>query len=201
MSPAGVAPVLVSPEEYLAGEELADRKHEYVGGVVYAMAGGPFRHSQIASNALIALGKRLVGRKCRALNSDMLVRVRFATHTRFYYPDAQVVCRPTPGDALFQDEPAIVVEVVSESTRRTDEQEKREAYLSINSLHAYVLLEQTGPVATVWRRTSSGFKCERWEGLQTTVPLPEIEATLPLGEVYEAVEFPSGGDADELPPR
>lgn len=192
--------VLVSPEEYLAAEAGSDRKHEYVGGVVYSMAGGPAGHSQIATNATASLHAKLRGHKCRVFNSDMLVRVRFSSHTRFYYPDTQVVCRPISSDQTFQDEPAVIVEVISESTRRTDEQEKREAYLSIGSLHAYILLEQKSAMATVWRRHSSGFTAERWAGLDATVPLPEIEASLPLAEVYEAVEFPTD-TTDELPPR
>jgi Uma2 family endonuclease len=201
MGHAEFAPTIVSPEEYLAGEAASERKHEYVGGVIYAMAGGPARHHRIATNALVALGLQLRGRKCQAFSSDMLVRVRMATHTRFYYPDAQIVCRPAPPDQLFQDEPALIIEVVSESSRRTDEQEKREAYLSINSLDAYILLEQKSAVATVWRRTSSGFKAERWEGMDATIPLPEVGALLPLSEVYEAVEFPSPGEEDQLLPQ
>jgi Uma2 family endonuclease len=119
------------------------------------------------------------------------------THTRFYYPDTQVICRPSPPEQTFQDEPAVVVEVISESTRRTDEQEKREAYLTINSLHAYILLEQDRPAATVWRRTSSGFKAELWEGLDAVVPLTEIQAEMPLAEVYETVEFPAAPEPEE----
>src|SRR5688500_17407942 len=104
MGIAELTPALVSPEEYLAAEESADRKHEYVGGVVYAMAAGRNRHHQIATNALLALGTRLRGQPCRPFNSDTKVRVRFPTHTRFYYPDVQVVCRLGPPDQTFQDD-------------------------------------------------------------------------------------------------
>ena len=34
----------ISPEEYLEGEELAETRHEYVGGIVYAIAGAKNRH-------------------------------------------------------------------------------------------------------------------------------------------------------------
>jgi hypothetical protein len=39
----------VSVEEYLAGELISPVKHEYLGGVVYAMAGGRNAHNLIAS--------------------------------------------------------------------------------------------------------------------------------------------------------
>ena len=37
----------VSLEDYLAGEERADTKHEFIGGVVYAMAGTTTEHNQV----------------------------------------------------------------------------------------------------------------------------------------------------------
>src|SRR3954467_12706968 len=116
-------PTFLTPEEYLAIEARATRKHEYVGGVAYATAGGRNRHHLIASNIGGMLYTRLRGKRCQYFNSDTKVRCRLPTHTRFYYPAAQVVCRPGPQDSTYQDEPSIVVEVLSKSTRRTDEWE------------------------------------------------------------------------------
>src|SRR5690242_2569608 len=97
------------------------------------------------------------GAKNAALNSDTKIRVRLPTHLRFYYPDASVVCRPNPPDDSFQDEPAVIIEVLSETTRRIDEGEKKDAYLTIPSLCAYMLLEQDRPAAVVYRRSEQGF--------------------------------------------
>src|SRR6266446_5366653 len=118
----------ISAEEYLAGEELAPQKHEYLAGIVYAMAGATNAHNTIAVNLLVALGSQLRGHTCRPFNSDTKVRIRLADQTRFYYPDAQVVCHPNPPGDHFHDEPVIVFEIASESTRRIDEVEKRAAY-------------------------------------------------------------------------
>ena len=60
---------LVSVDDYLAGELVSPVKHEYVGGVVYAMAGARNAHNVIASNTLVAAGSRLRGRPCRPFNS------------------------------------------------------------------------------------------------------------------------------------
>src|SRR5438477_10931524 len=92
---------LISVEDYLAGELISPVKHEYIAGVVYAMAGARNSHTLIASNTLLALGTRLKGKRCRAYNSDMKVRVRLPTHVRFYYPDASVLCRPNPQSHSF----------------------------------------------------------------------------------------------------
>jgi Uma2 family endonuclease len=81
----------VSPGEYLEGEELAPAKHEYVGGIVYAMAGARNRHNQIATNVVGELYAVLRGSPCQPFNSDTRVRIRHGDDVRFYYPDAMVV--------------------------------------------------------------------------------------------------------------
>ena len=126
---------LVSVEDYLAGELESPIKHEYVGGVVYAMAGARNRHNRIATNTLGFLHARLRGKSCEPYNSDTKVRIRLPTHTRFYYPDASVICRPNSEDDSYQDDPAVIAEVLSRRTRRIDEGEKKDAYLTIPSLN------------------------------------------------------------------
>ena len=180
---------LLSVEDYLAGELVSPIKHEYLGGVVYAMAGARNAHNLIATNTTTGLGVRLRGKRCRPYNSDTKIRVRLPLHVRFYYPDASVICRPNPPDDSFQDEPAAVFEVISRKTRRIDEGEKKDAYQTIPSLSVYVLLEQEFPAATVFRRTEQGFVREVYEGLDAVIPLSEIEIELPLAEVYDGVEF------------
>jgi Uma2 family endonuclease len=180
---------LVSVDDYLSGELVSPIKHEYLGGVVYAMAPARNVHNLIASNVLGVLHSRLRGSGCRPFNSDTKIRVRLPTHVRFYYPDASVICRPNPPSDTFQDEPAVIVEVLSRQTRRTDEGEKKDAYLTIPSLSVYLLVEQDSPAVVVYRRTESGFNREVYAGMQAVVPLDEVATELPLTEVYEAVEF------------
>src|SRR5207253_6291531 len=132
---------LISIEDYLAGELVSPVKHEYLGGVVHAMAGARNTHNIIAGNIFAALHARLRGRRCRPFNSDTKIRVRLPTHVRFYYPDASVVCHSNAQNDSFQDEPVVIFEVLSKATRRIDGGEKKDAYLTIPSLSAYVLLE------------------------------------------------------------
>jgi Uma2 family endonuclease len=182
-SPASVA-------DYLAGEEIADVKHEYLGGVIHAMAGGNSRHSAISTSAVGSLVAQLRGKPCQPFNSDMKVRIELPDHTRFYYPDAMVVCSRGPDAAHFQDHPVVIVEVLSESTRRVDLTEKRDAYLAIGTLKQLILVEPDEPRVVVYRRKATGgFEAEEHLGLNSVVPLPEIEAELPLSELYERVTF------------
>lgn len=189
---------LISPEEYLAGELVSPIKHEYLGGVVYAMAGARNAHNIIAGSTFGALYVRLRGRPCRPFNSDTKIRIHLPKHIRFYYPELSVVCRPNPLEDSFQDEPVVIVEVLSRKTRRLDEGEKKDAYLTIPSLRVYLLIEQDIPAVVVYRRTEHDFVREVYEGLQAVIPLPEIDTELPLADVYEAVEFtPEPTDEEE----
>jgi Uma2 family endonuclease len=189
---------LVSIEDYLAGELESPIKHEYIGGVVYAMAGARNVHNTIAGNVFAISHGRLRGRPCQPFNSDTKIRIRLATQTRFYYPDVSVICRPNPPHDSFQDEPAAIVEVLSRRTRRTDEGEKKDAYLTIPSLNVYLLVEQDAPLVTVFRRTEAGFVREVYDGLDAVIPLAEIEIDLPLAEIYAGVAFiPEPSDEDE----
>jgi Uma2 family endonuclease len=187
----------ISVEDYLAGELVSPIKHEYIGGVVYAMAGARNQHNRIASNVLVALGVRLRGKPCQPWNSDTKIRVRLPSHVRFYYPDVSVVCRPNPPEDSFQDDPAVLVEVPSPKTRRIDEGEKKDAYLTIPTLGVYLLVETESPTVVAFRRTEAGFVREVYQGLDAVIPLPEIEVELPLAEIYAGVAFASEPPEEE----
>jgi Uma2 family endonuclease len=180
---------LVSVEDYLAGELVSPIKHEYLGGFVYAMAGARNVHNQIATNALVAVGARLRGKRCRPFNSDTKIRVRLPNQVRFYYPELSIVCRPNPPSDSFQDEPAVLFEVLRRKTRRIDEGEKKDAYLTIPSLCVYALVEQEMAAVVALRRSEHGFVREVYEGLDAILPLPEVDIDLPLSEIYDGVQF------------
>ena len=191
----------VSVEDYLAGELRAKHKHEYAAGRVYMMAGGRNVHNAIAMAFTGAMYAKLRGKRCQAFNSDTKVRVRIATQTRFYYPDGMVVCQPNPAGDTFQDRPVVVAEVISESTRRIDEGEKLDAYLTIPTLSAYLLIETGSPRVVVYQRggDAGGFIAQLYEGLDVIVPLDAIGTSLPLADLYERVDFTEAAEEDQPP--
>jgi len=180
---------LISVEDYLAGELVSPIKHEFLGGFVYAKAGARNLHNVIKGNVFGSLYGQLRGRRCRPFDSDTKIRVRLPLQVRFYYPDVSVVCRENPRDDSYQDDPAVIVEVLSRSTRRIDEGEKKDAYLTIPSLSVYLLIEQESSTVVAYRRTEQGFASEKYTRPDDIIPLSEIDAELPLAEIYEGVEF------------
>ncbi len=130
---------LMSVEEFLEFERNSPVKHEYVGGHVYAMVGVSRRHSRISGNIFAALREPAVGGPCRVHQSDMKVQT---PDDLFYYPDVVVACEPEPENPYLEDEPCVIVEVISPSTEATDRREKLISYRKLRSLRAYLIVEQ-----------------------------------------------------------
>jgi Uma2 family endonuclease len=182
----------MSPDDYLAAEETSSVKREFLRGMVFAMPCHSNRHNAIGGNTLGSLHSQLRGKTCITFNSNTKVRIQLPDDTRFYYPDAMVVCQANAPSDHFQDQPVVVIEVLSESTRRADLGEKRDAYLTIPSLGVLLYVESDTPFVTVHRRRAAGgFAIEHHAGLDAVIPLPEIEAQLALADLYERVDFAS----------
>ncbi len=128
----------ISEQDYLQGELLADTKHELIDGQVYAMAGASENHNLLSGNIFAELKSQLRGLPCRAFIADMKVKAGY----NFYYPDVMVVCQQDNESDYYKNAPVIIVEVLSKSTRRFDQTDKRMHYQQIPSLEEYVLIEQ-----------------------------------------------------------
>jgi Uma2 family endonuclease len=183
---------LVKPDEYLVGEGVAECKHEYLNGVVYAMAGRTMRHNAIAVRITSRLYAQLAGKRCQPYNSDLLVRVRHGEDLRYYYPDVTIHCGSMEPGSHVIDDPAVIFEVMSESTARTDTGEKRLAYLTIATLEAYVLVDSDQRAVTVWRRTGNGWSPEVFTEPEESLTFANAGCTISLSEIYEGTGLSSG---------
>ena len=185
MPAIAVSNVLMTVEEFLAAELSYESKHEYLAGMPYAMAGASTRHNGIAANLVGELHSRLRGKSCREYGSDLKVKLQISSSTYFYYPDAMIVCGRGGLGTSWAEQPRVIFEILSESTRAIDEREKRIAYLSIPTLDAYVLIEQKAERVIVDRRTAEGWVREILEGPGAVLRLPTVEVELPVTELYE----------------
>jgi Uma2 family endonuclease len=175
----------VSVEEYLRIEETSPVRHEYVGGMLYAMTGGSLRHSELVGNIFSAIRPVARTQRCRIYSSDALVEVD-ADH--YYYPDVVVTCDPNDTDRQMLRHPCLVVEVLSPSTRATDRREKMSAYRTMPSLRSYLIVHQDRVVIEHYFRDDS----DVWQVQLLTdgaVLLGCPPMALQLADVYE--EFPA----------
>ena len=189
---------LVSAEKYLALEREADKRHEWLDGLVYKMAGESTEHSLITTNIIIELGLQLRGTPCAVFSPNMKVRAQLlpapGMKGLFAYPDVMIVC----GKPLFHDvyrdviaNPKVIVEVLSPSAIRYDHDEKFERYQQNKSLTDYLLVSQKRPHIQHFSRKPRG----RWEyliesKLSGAITLASIKGKLKLKDVYDRIEFP-----------
>lgn len=184
---------LISPEAYLELERKSSIKHEYIDGRMVEMAGSSEVHNTIVGNLIISLGSQLRGRSGKIYPSDM--RVRIPATGRYTYPDVVAVVE---FPELEEDEldvlvnPAVIVEVLSDSTAHYDRGEKFQHYRTIETLQEYIMISQDRYSVEHYVRQSDG----SWVFSETinfddTIHLPTIACALPLSEVYDGVEIDS----------
>jgi len=169
--------------EYLELEEMANVRHEFLGGEIFAMAGGSRAHSRMAVNVSASLHGQLHGRRCTVHSSDMKIRV-MATGLATY-PDVSVVCGTPELDPESDHvivNPTVLVEVLSPSTEEWDRGGKLEHYKQIPSLREVVLIAHERRSMEHWRRAGEGWL--RTEMTAGAVQLDSIGCALAVDDVY-----------------
>ena len=188
---SSVPKTLLSPEQYLHRERKAEFKSEFYRGEVFAMAGASIEHNRIVANLVREVGNALKDGECEIFPSDL--RVRVDPSGLYTYPDAVVVC----GDAEFADEsndtvtnPAVLFEVLSESTEAYDRGPKASMYRDISSLRELVLVAQDRISVECYVRQDDG----RWMFGETTkidaeVSLASLNIRVAAAEIYRGVDW------------
>src|SRR5215218_8537663 len=105
------------PDAFIAWENRQSARYELIGDLVRMMSGGTVAHDLIAANFIRGLGNLLAGTGCSVHGSSLKVCCRSGS---VVYPDAFVRCGPAVSDATEVDDPVLVVEVESPSTKRYD---------------------------------------------------------------------------------
>jgi Uma2 family endonuclease len=177
-------------EEYLALEEQANYKNEYLNGEIIPMTGGTTAHNQIAGNLYAALKYALKGKPYKIYIGD--VKVWIPTYRIGTYPDVMVIA----GEPVYHGKgttivtnPALIVEVLSKSTRTHDRTDKFDQYRSLETMQEYLLLEQTERKAYQYVKTESGQWLFTEYRENETLTLTSLNLTLTLSELYEGINF------------
>lgn len=174
---------LISEAEYLQGELLSEVRHELVDGVAYAMAGASRNHEHIVQNLARLYGNHLFDSPCAPLGSNTLLKTPTGS---MRYPDYMVSCEKEDTNEQYIEQPTLIVEVISNSTRKTDQQTKRLEYINIPTLEEYILIEQDFVNVIVYR------KRDQWRPthyfLGESVTFESIELTVEVEALYHRVE-------------
>jgi len=181
----------ISAEQYLDFERCSEERHEFIDGVVYAMAGESPDHSTICFNLASTIGAQIRDQPCRGFSPNM--KVRTGLGDLYAYPDLMILC----GEPKFHDKrgdvllnPTVVFEVLSPSTEKYDRGEKFRRYRTqVESLRDYVLVSQDRVRVEQYHREDDG----TWSEAEITeangaLVLNSIECTIAVAEVYHNTE-------------
>ncbi|HLT40287.1 MAG TPA: Uma2 family endonuclease [Enhygromyxa sp.] len=173
---------------YLAFDRGSEAKHELWDGEVYAMTGASVAHNLIVMNLSFELTGALRGSECRALPSDMRVRI---PKRGYVYPDLTIVCGPLEleGETDILLNPRAVIEVLSPSTADFNRGAKFDGYRSISIVQEVLFVAQDERQVAHHTRQADGSWVLREYRDDDAVPLVSLPRPLPLGAIYYDVDL------------
>ena len=185
---AAVQPRLITADEFLAIEwDDSDMKAELDNGVIRIMrmmAGGNADHSRVQGNILAALRDKLRGTGCRPHGSDMAVLLHDYS---IRYPDVSVYCGRSgkeDGQRTAFNDPKLVVEVLSPTTRRQDVERKLPEYSAMQSLDAILYVDPDEESVRLMTRTSNANWRSEDVGAGHAIELQALGVTLSWSDVF-----------------
>ncbi|MEG4281601.1 Uma2 family endonuclease [Microcoleus sp. A006_D1] len=178
-------------EQYLALEETAEDKSEYLDGEIIPMTGGSTNHNRLAGNVYIALNLALPEQEYDVFIGD--VRLWVPKVRLYTYPDVMVILGKPEYHNNRTDmitNPQVIVEVLSKSTRNYDRGDKFAFYKSIPTLREYILIDQTKIKVEQYSKTEN----KRWlyseyDEEDTALVFNSFQLEVPLSAIYKKVNF------------
>ena len=153
-------PPSMTLEEFLEFEKKSPERHEYIDGIVFAMAGVTLAHDRVKNNLFAAFRGHLGRGPCEVFSSDVMLVIRRDMSEIMYHPDIMIDCRPDTRELDALQSPKLIVEVQSPSTELIDRREKLSNYRRITSIEEYVMAAQDEHKLTIHRRVG-----EKWRKL------------------------------------
>ncbi|HXL55135.1 MAG TPA: Uma2 family endonuclease [Chitinophagaceae bacterium] len=175
--------IALTEEEYINFELQSDIRHEFVNGKLIDMPGESLLHNHIVSNILIALKQALQNKEYNIFIED--VKVKLPNESKYYYPDV-FVTKEKITNAFIVNQPELIVEVLSESTRKYDTVDKFINYQKFPSLQYYILVEPETTLVQLFYRADEDWEMRSFTKISDLLQLDALNLTLSLKEIYGA---------------
>mgnify|MGYP000899215332 CR=1 FL=1 len=179
-------------EEYLEEDAKSEVRLEYWDGEIFDMSGVDPDHDQIESNLNLYLRLKLQGKRCRTFLAN--TRIKVPTLPPYRYGDISALCGEPQyekiGGVRTLINPALIIEVLSESTEAYDRGLKFTHYKSIPSFCEYLMVSQYEPHVThLVKQADGNWIHYEYNELDAVVKLASLDCELTLREIYEEVAF------------
>lgn len=181
----------VSVQDYFLRDQQSDIKLAYYAGTIVAQAGASARHNLLVANLIGNLFPHTRRNGCHLFPSAM--RVQAIDHMVYTYPDIKIVCgAPQYADAKEMTllNPTVIIEILSPSTEACDRTEKFSYYRQIETLQAYILIDQnTTYVQRYTRQTPHFWYVHLTDDIAEEITLEEVGCTLAMADIYAGISI------------
>lgn len=174
----------LSEKEYILFELQSQVKHEYINGKLIDMPGESDLHNQLALSCCILL-KRLLKDKGYSFFIEG-VKVKLPDENKYFYPDVFITKEPLSNGTIYiKEQPELIVEVLSESTRKYDTVDKFINYQRFDSLQYYILVEPETVFISIFSRIENDdWNLITYSKETDIIQLPKFGISFTAKEIY-----------------
>lgn len=169
-------------EEFLSWAEHQDGKWELVDGRPVSMAPAKVAHGTIQMNLGQTLNNAFARGPSRAVGEAGIKPD--GSEKDFYVADVAVTCTPQRPGAVWIEQPVLVVEILSDSTRKHDIADKVPDYQNIASIQDILVISSEKRSVIHWRRHPDGWLQRNVIGTGE-VALLGVDVRLTLEDIYQ----------------
>ena len=171
-------------EEFIQIDDSGDIRHEFINGQLYDMSGNSDIHNEMVGNIYFLLRKLLSGTKDKIYFEQVKVKIQGEDH--YTYPDVFITSNPDDlQNKYIKQFPVLMVEVLSDSTRKYDTIDKFIQYQKIATLEYYLLVEPEFMYVNCFSKDEAGeWQSAIYNKPADFVPLKNLLVNLPIDSIY-----------------
>ena len=179
----------MSLDAYFEFEYNATERHEYTGVAPRAFAYTSVNHGRIVANIFKKIASCIDDKNCMVYVGDRMLYAEECK--RVFYPDLLIVCDDEKfynykGKMQATLNPRILIEVLSDSTKDIDYNEKWHCYKKITSVEQYIIVSQDKKLVELYERLQNNiWKIQDFEQNEDEFKIGDC--AIKLSDIYKNV--------------
>jgi len=169
-------------EEYFLFEEKSELRHELINGNLYEMSGISIFHNNIVSKLHVLLYMLLKGTNWQITLENFKVKT---PDKNFFYPGISI-CYPEV-EKYFSEKPVLIIEVLSDTTRKYNLIDKFIQYQKIETLSYYLCVEPEQQVIFFYFKRDDGeWMTDTLTKDEQVISLPKLSISFSIRDIYKS---------------
>ncbi len=172
-------------EEYILLDELSVIRHEFINGQLHDMSGTTDLHNEIVGNLYFYLRNLLKNTANKIYFENVKCKIQGEEY--YTYPDVFITNNEADKENRYiKEHPILIVEVLSDSTRKYDSVDKFIQYQKISELQYYILVEPEVFSVHCFSKVENGeWQAAIYTKLVEKINLKLLDIELPLMDIYK----------------